>query len=141
MEITYENLKSLIVEEIWTDNQVKIKFQAKNQEQALESYGMAMPDQEEIMKKMQKEIAKMAGANMAVSAGANALGNMAGIPGAGSMIGSAATQMGVGYQMDMQKMMQVELTDDVKQKTIVNAFMALQAYYKYEAGEWSYVGV
>jgi hypothetical protein len=76
MEITYENLKSLIVEEIWTNNQVKIKFKAKNQEQALESFGMAMPDQEEIMKKMQKEIAKMAGTNMAISTGANALCNL-----------------------------------------------------------------
>jgi hypothetical protein len=139
MEITYENLKSLIVEEIWTDNQVKIKFQAKNQEHALESYGMAMPDQEEMMKKMQKEIAKMTGANMAVSTGANVLGNLTGIPGAGSLIGSAASEMGVGYQMDMQKMMQVDLTDEVKQKTVVNAFAALQTYYKFEGGEWSYV--
>ncbi|MDD3741532.1 MAG: hypothetical protein PHH30_09845, partial [Bacteroidales bacterium] len=106
MEITYEILKSLIVEEIWTENQVKIKFQAKNQERALESFGMAVPDQEEMMKKMQKEIAKMAGTNMAVSSGANALGNLTGIPGAGSMIGRAASEMGVGYQMDMQKMMQ-----------------------------------
>jgi hypothetical protein len=141
MEITYESIKSLIVEETWTGNQVKIKIQAKNQEQPLETYGMAMASQEEIMKKMNAEMAKMAGSNMAVSAGANALGNLAGIPGAGSLIGSAATQMGVGYQMDMEKIMQVELTDEVKKQTVVNAFSALQMYYKFENGEWVYVQV
>jgi D-hexose-6-phosphate mutarotase len=56
------------------------------------------------------------------------------------VIGSKASQMGVGYQMDMEKMMQVELTDELKQKTVVNAFSALQTYYKYEAGEWVFVG-
>mgnify|MGYP001207860302 CR=1 FL=1 len=136
MEITYDSIKTLIVEETWTGNQVKIKIQAKNQEQPLETYGMATASQEEIMKKMNAEIAKMSGSSMAVSTGANALGNIAGIPGAGSLIGSAATQMGVGYKMDMEKIMQVELTDEVKKQTVVNAFAGLQMYYKFENGEW-----
>ncbi len=139
MEITYESIQSLIKEEAWTGNQLKLKIQAKNQEQPLETYGTAMPSQEEIMKKMNAEMAKMAGSNMAVSAGASALGSLTGMAGAGSMIGSAASQMGVGYQMDMEKIMQVELTDELKKQTVVNAFATLQMYYKFENGEWVYV--
>jgi hypothetical protein len=139
MELTYESIKSIIQEETWNGNQVNLKFKASNQEQALETIGIAMPDQEEMMKKMKIEMAKMAGTNMAVSTGANALGNLAGIPGAGSAISSAASQMGVGYQMDMEKMMQVDLTEEVKQKTILNAFAALQMYYENRDGEWFFV--
>ena len=138
MEINYESIQNLIVEETWTGNQVKIKIQAKNQDQPLETYGVAMPSQEEIEKKMKVEMAKMAGSNIAVSTGASALGSLAGIPGIGSIVGSAASQMGVGHQMDMEKIMQVELTDKVKRQTIVNAFTALQMYYKFENGEWEY---
>lgn len=141
MEITYESIQSLIKEETWTGNQLKLKIQAKNQEQPIETYGTAMPSQEEMMKKMNAEMAKMAGSNMAVSTGASALGNLAGIPGVGSLVGSAATQMGVGYQMDMEKVMHVELTDEVKKQTAVNAFAALQMYYKFENGEWVFVQV
>ena len=139
MELTYESIKSIIQEEVWNGNQVNLKFKANNQEQALETMGIAMPDQEEMMRKMKVEMAKMAGTNMAVSTGANALGNLAGIPGAGSALSSAASQMGIGYQMDMEKMMQVDLTEEVKQKTIVNAFAALQMYYENRDGEWFFV--
>ncbi|MDD4149101.1 MAG: hypothetical protein PHE33_03650, partial [Bacteroidales bacterium] len=66
---------------------------------------------------------------------------LAGIPGVGNIVGSAASQMGVGYQMDMEKIMQVELTDEVKKQTIVKAFATLQAYYKFEGGEWVYTQV
>ena len=141
MELTYESIKNLIVEETWTGNQVKIKIQAKNQEQPIETVGVAMPSEEDVAKKMKLEMAKMAGSNIAVSAGANALGGLAGLSGVGHIVGSAASQMGVGYQMDMEKIMQVELTDEVKKQTILKAFTTLQAYYKFEDGEWIYAPV
>ncbi len=139
MEITYESIKPLVIEETWNGNQVSLQFKANNQEQAMQTIGVAMPDQEEMMKQMQKEMAKMTGKSMAVSAGANALGNLTGIPGLGSAMSSAASHTNVGNKMDMDKMMNVELTEEVKQKTIVDAFKNLQMYFEYKDGEWLYV--
>ncbi|MBC7865456.1 MAG: hypothetical protein IAF38_20950 [Bacteroidia bacterium] len=138
METTYESIKSLIVTEEWTENRVALKFKAKNQEQPIETMGMAMPSQEEIMKKIAIETAKSAAASTAINTGANALGALTGIGGAGGLISSAANQAGVGYQMDMAKIMQVEMTDAVKQQTVLNAFMGLAAYYHFENGDWVY---
>jgi hypothetical protein len=138
MEITFDSIKSLIVEEQWTGNQVALKFKAPNQEQPLQTMGIAMPDQEELMKKMTGEIAKSAASNMAINAGANALGNLAGISGLGSVAGSAAQQAGLGYQMDVSKLMQTEVTEKVRQQTIVNAFTGLSMFYTFENNQWLY---
>jgi hypothetical protein len=138
MEITYESIKNLIVEESWTGNQVNLKFKAKNQDQAIETIGIAMPNQEEMMKKMAAEMAKVAASNAAVSTAGNALGNLTGIAGAGSAISGMASQANIGYQMDPMAMMQVDLTDEVKQTTIVNAFHGLANFYQFENGEWMF---
>ncbi|MBK9191022.1 MAG: hypothetical protein IPM77_05605 [Crocinitomicaceae bacterium] len=50
METTFENIKSLIVSEVWEGNQVKVKFKASNQNDPIETMGIAMPTQEEIKK-------------------------------------------------------------------------------------------
>ncbi len=76
MEITYESIKSLIKSEVWEGNKVKLKFQANDQSQPIETMGMAMPDQEEMMKKMMAEVAKSTASSMAINTGANALGGM-----------------------------------------------------------------
>jgi hypothetical protein len=102
----------------------------------METIGIAMPDQEGMINIMKVEMAKMTASNIAVSTGANALGNLVGFLGAGSIASSATSQMGVGYQMDIDKMMQVNLTDEVKQQTIVNAFTPLQMYFEYKNGKW-----
>lgn len=138
MEPTYESIKSLIVKEEWNDNMVSLEFKASNQDQPLQTMGVAMPNQEDMMKKMTGEIAKSAASNMAISSAGNALGNLAGIPGMGSALGSAANQMGVGYQMDANKLMQVDLTDEVKQQTVLNAFKTLIGFYEYSNNEWLY---
>jgi hypothetical protein len=98
--------------------------------------GVAMPNQDDIMKKMTGEIAKTMASNIAINAGANALGNLAGIGGAGAMIGGAASKAGVGYQMDTGKLMQTEVTEEVRQETIVNAFKNFAAYYSYDNNQW-----
>ncbi|HBS86162.1 MAG: hypothetical protein A2W91_07600 [Bacteroidetes bacterium GWF2_38_335] len=138
MEPTYESIKSILIEEVWTGNQVKIKIKASNQDQPIETIGIAMGNQEEMMKKMNAEIAKMMASGMAVGAASSALGNLTGVPGAGSLIGSAASHAGVGYQMDASKMMQVDLTDDLKKETVVNAFKNLMSMYVFENGQWVY---
>lgn len=136
MEITFESIKSLIVEETWNNNMVTLKFKASNQETPMETMGVAMPNQDDIMKKMTGEIAKSMASNIAINAGANALGNLAGVAGAGAMIGSAANQAGLGYQMDTSKLMQTEVTEEVRQQTIVNAFKNFAAFYTFENNVW-----
>jgi hypothetical protein len=138
MEPTFESIKSLIVSETWEGNQVKVKFKAHNQTDPIESMGIAMPSQEEIQKRIAIEMAKSTASSMAVNTGANALGKLTGIGGMGNAIGSAASNAGVGYQMDPAKLMHVDLTDQVKQDTILNAFRALTMYYQFENNAWSY---
>lgn len=137
MEIKFDDIKNLIVSETWEGNQVKVKFKASNQQEAIETMGVAMPSAEEIQKRAMMQAAKSAGTNMAISASANALGNLAGVSGMGSVASSAASSMGVG-QMNMDSLMHVDLTDDVKQNTILNAFRGLQMYYVFENGSWVY---
>jgi len=138
MEIKFESIKSLIVEETWNNNMVTLKFKASNQETPMETIGVAMPNQDDIMKKMTGEIAKTMASNAAINAGASALGNLTGIAGAGSLIGSAAANAGLGYQMDTGKLMQTEITEEVRQQTIVNAFRNFVAFYTFENNEWLY---
>jgi hypothetical protein len=141
MEPTYENIKPLIIEEIWDTtqiNQVKVKFKAINQNEPIESMGMAMEDPEVMQKKMNAEIAKMMASGAAVGVASNTLGSLTGVPGAGSAISSAASMAGVGYQMDPSKFMIPEMTPERKQKTVVDAFKNLATYYVWENGNWTY---
>lgn len=137
MEVKYESIKSLIVSEAWEGNQVKVKFKATNQTDPIETMGIAMPSPEEIQKRAMMGAAKAAGTGMAISAGGNALGNLVGVSGLGSAANSAASAAGVG-QMDVNSLMYVELTDEVKQRTITNAFAGLAMYYQFENNQWVY---
>lgn len=137
MEPTFESIKSILVSEVWEGNQVKLKFKASNQADPIETMGVAMPSPEEIQKRAMMGAAKSAATGMAVSAGANALGNLAGVGGMGSIASSAASSAGLG-QMDVNSLMHVDLTDEVKQRTIMNAFAGLSMYYQFENNQWVY---
>lgn len=136
MELTFDQIKPILVEENWEGNQVKLKFKAENQEQAIETMGIAMPNQEEMMKKLMAEMAKSTATNMAINSAASSLGNLAGI--GGGVASSLASQAGLGYQMDPNTLMQVELTDEVKKQTILNAFTGLQMFYELKDNKWHY---
>lgn len=137
MEPTYENIKPIIIEEIWTDQTVNFKLQAANQNEPIATMGMAMVDPEEMNKRIAAETAKMMAAGAATGMAANALGTATGVE--GGIINSAASMAGVGYQMDMAAVMKVDMTDDVKKKVVVDAFKHMLIYYKYENGTWVYV--
>lgn len=137
MELKYDDIKNLVVSENWEGNQVKVKFKASNQNEGIETLAVAMPSAEEIQKRAMMQAAKSAGTNIAISAGANALGNLAGVGGMGSVASSAAGAMGVG-QINMDNLMHVDLTDEVKQNTILNAFRGLQMYFVFDNGQWVY---
>ena len=138
MEPTFESIKSLIVHEEWKDNQVTLKFKAANLDQPLDTLGFVAIDQAELNKKLMAEVAKSTASGMAVGAGANMLGNLTGVAGAGSAIGSAASSAGVGYQMDASKLMNTNVTEDVRQQTILAAFKHLNMFYHFENGAWVY---
>ncbi len=137
MEPTYENIKPIIIEEIWTDQTVNFKVQAANQKEPIASMGMAMVDPEEMNKRIAAETAKMMAVGVGTGMAANALGTATGV--GGGLINSAASAAGVGYQMDMAKVMKVDMTDEVKKKVVVDAFRHLMMYYVYENGTWTYV--
>lgn len=137
MEPTYENIKPLIVEEIWTDQTVNFKLKASNQNEPIASMGMAMVDPEEMNKRIAAETAKMVAVGVGTGMAANALGTATGV--GGGLINSAVSAAGLGPQMDMAKIMKVDMTDEVKKKVVVDAFKNMMMYYKYENGEWLYV--
>jgi hypothetical protein len=137
MEPTYENIKPLIIEEIWTDQTVNFKLQAANQKEPIATMGMAMVDPEVMNKRLAAETAKMMAAGAATGMAANALGTATGV--GGGIINSAASMAGVGYQIDMAAVMKVDMTDEVKKKLVVDTFKHMMIYYVWENGAWVYV--
>lgn len=137
MEPTYENIKPLIIEEIWSENTVNFKVQASNQKEPIATMGMAMVEPEEMNKRIAAETAKMMAVGTATGMAGNAIGTLTGV--GGSVINSAASAAGMGYQMDMAKIMKPDMTDELKKKTVVDAFKHLSMYYTYENGAWTYV--
>lgn len=137
MEPTYENIKPIIIEEIWTENTVNFKVQASNQKEPIATMGMAMVDPEEMNKRIAAETAKMMAVGTATGMAGNAIGSLTGV--GGSVVNSVASAAGVGYQMDMAKIMKPDMTDELKKKTVVDAFKHLAMYYTYENGSWVYV--
>jgi hypothetical protein len=116
---------------------VNFKVQAANQKEPIASMGMAMVDPEEMNKRIAAETAKMMAVGVGTGMAASAIGSATGV--GGGIVNSAASMAGVGYQMDMAKVMKVDMTDEVKKKVVVDAFRSLMMYYVYENGAWVYV--
>ena len=140
MEITYDNIKSLIVSQEEDGMMIKLKFKAENQDTPMETLAVVMPDQDEIMKNAMKQAGKgaaiSAGTNMAASALGSAIGGVGAsiARSAGQVAGSAAASK----SMNMDKIMNTDMTDEKKQTAIVTAFSHLQMYYKWDGTKWNY---
>ena len=140
MEITYENIKALIVSQEQDGMMIKLKFQAEGQETPLETVAVVTPDQDEIMKNAMKQAGKAAAVNTGINMASGAIGGLIGGVGgqaaraAGSMAGSAASSKA----MNMDKIMSTEVTDEKTQAAIVTAFGHLSMYYKWENEKWVY---
>ncbi len=144
MEVTYDNIKSLIQSEILEGQQVTIKFKAHNQDHAIETIGIVMPDQDEIMKMALKNAAMQGAANMAVGSASNALGAMLG-GAAGSMVSGAINSAGAqatAGMFDPSALLKTEVTPEKQQTAVLNAFIGLQNFYKFnpELNIWEYTG-
>jgi hypothetical protein len=140
MEITYASIKPLIVSEEIDGMMIKLKFQAEGQETPLETVAVVTPDQEEIMRKAMMQAGKAAAINTGASMASSALGNAIG--GIGGSIASTAGSMAGSHlasqSMNMDSIMQTDMTDEKKQAAIVQAFSYFQMYYAWDGAQWKY---
>ena len=139
MEITYENIKPLIVSEEDDGMMIKIKFQAEGQATPLETIAVVTPDIDEIKKNAMKAAAVSTGASMGLNAATSALGRVLG--GIGGTLarraGRVASSAVAANAMNPSKLM--NSGDPAKREAaIVLAFTAFAPYYRWENDKWIY---
>jgi hypothetical protein len=140
MNYTYKDIEPLIVSREVEGTMIKLKFQAPNQNEPIDSMAVVTPSQEEIMAKVKKQTAK----TMAVSAGAGVAGSVLGsmIGGvAGSAVSSGASMAGSAassQMMNSDDLMAVDMTEEKMQEAIVNAFAGMSPYYSLNNGVWEF---
>jgi hypothetical protein len=135
MEVNYEKIKPIIVSETLEGTQMKVKFKAQGQDDAIESVGMMIADQEQMMKGMKKTVVKSAATNVAFGALGTFIRSMfGGVAGhaAGSAV-NAAGGVAASKVADPNKMMQVEDTPENRQKAVLNAFQSVSSLYEWDA--------
>lgn len=140
MEITYASIKPLIVSQEQDGMMIKIKFQAEGQETPLETVAVVTPDQDEIMKNAMKQAGKAAAVSTGINMASGALGGLVGGVGGQAVraAGNAAGSAAASKSMNMDKIMNTEVTDEKTQQAIVTAFGHLSMYYKWENEKWVY---
>lgn len=140
MEITYASIKPLIVSEEIDGIMIKLKFQAEGQETPLETVAVVTPDQAEMMRNAMMQAGKSAAINTGASMASSMLGNAIG--GLGGSIASTAGSMAGSHvasqSMNMDSIMQTDMSDEKKQAAIVQAFSYFQMYYTWDGAKWQY---
>ncbi len=135
MEVNYEKIKPIIVSETLEGTQMKVKFKAQGQDDAIESVGMMIADQEQMMKGMKKTVVKSAATNIVfatISRFTRSLFGGIGGYAAGSAV-DAAGGMAASKVADPNKMMQVEDTPENRQKAVLIAFQSVSSLYEWDA--------
>ena len=135
MEITYANIKSLIRKEtVVGGNQIQLEFQANNQAAPLATVAVIIPDQKEIKKNVAKQAVKGAVKSTLI----NQLFNLIGIRGIGRSVARTVTDN--SFNKQTSSMMKTEITQEKKEKTIVEAFKPFATMYKFndQTSEWEY---
>lgn len=138
MEITYKMIKPLIKkEELINGNQINLEFCANNQKVATQTVALIIAEQGEITKNATKQVVKGAVKSTLISQVLNLIG-LGGIE--RSMVKSTANGISNKNQ-DSTGMLKTEITQEKKEKAIVDAFKNLMAMYKYneEKFEWELV--
>jgi hypothetical protein len=141
MEITFESIKPIVHHYEVEGQMVKVKFKAANQEQPIETMAYVAPDQDQMMAEIQKQMGKSMAAGMAVNTAGSLLGNAIGGL-AGDLVneaGSAAASNAASAAFDVNKITQVEMSEQRVQQAIVQAFGYLKTYYQFESGQWKFV--
>ena len=135
MEITYESIKSLIKkEELVAGNQIHLEFCAKNQDNPIPTVAIIMADPNEMKKNIAKQMAKNTAKNVAI----NQIGGLIG--GIGGKLFKTAGKKVANKNQDPMAMMKTDITQEKKEKAIVDAFKNLISMYKFneQTSEWEY---
>lgn len=140
MEITYDNLKSILLSEKLEGNVLKCQFKAANQDTPVEAQFVFVPDEKDVMVNAGKQAVKRSFFSSIVSVFSGAASSAAGGGMAGGAVGSAvsATSHGVyNAQEDPNALTKINITDEKRKQGVVNAFKNVQSMYIYENGTWS----
>ncbi len=138
MELTYEKIKSLIKkEELQAGNQIHLEFCADNQQDPISTVAVIIPDQTEMKKNMTKQVVKETVKSTLITQ----LLNLIGIRGVGRSLARSATDKIAGKQDMSSGMMKTEITEEKKQKAIVDAFKPFASMYQFneQNSEWEYI--
>jgi len=137
MNITYDLIKPLIKKEALFDgNQIHLEFCAKNQEKALATIAVIIPDQNKIKKNVSKQVLVESLKNTII----NKILNMLGLGSlARNFIRSSVNDV-ISEKTNSAEIMKTKITKENKEKTIVDAFMNVKAMYNYneQTEEWEY---
>lgn len=136
MEITYENIRSIIVKEAIQGNQIQLEFKAKNQDIPFPTIAVVVPNTKDITKNVGKEMVKSTVKRGVINGLLNAIG-------LGGLLGSAARS--AAYQVSNKRsssnnMANQKITEEDKQKAIIEAFKPFESMYNYneQTHEWEY---
>jgi hypothetical protein len=140
MEITYDSIKSLIVEEKLDGQQVHVAFKAPGQEAPISAMSVIMPDQSEMMKNVGKTAVKQGAKSGIISMLSRFVGGLVGGT-AGSIASSATSQVAhtaTNNPNAGQDVLKTKITPEKQQKAVVDAFKTVQNFFTFdsETNQW-----
>jgi hypothetical protein len=140
MEITYDSIKTLIVEEKLEGQQVQVAFKAPGQDSPISAIAMIMPDQKEIMKNVGKSAVKQGAKSGLIGMLSRFVGGLIGGT-AGSLASSATSQVAHAATTNPnagQEVLKTTITPEKQQNAVVEAFKSVQAFYTFdeETRQW-----
>jgi len=135
MGYTYEQIRPLIKKEELEGQQMKVSFQAIDQEAPIDAIGVMIPEKSDMMKNVAKSAVKQSIFSTIIRSISGLVGGAIG-GAAGSAARSATSQVGYAAARstnDSSSMMQVKDTPENRQKAVVSAFESVAAFYEYDA--------
>lgn len=138
MIVTYESIKPLIKNEnLVGGNQLHVSFQSEHMAAPIQSVGMMMADQDEMMKNVRNQAIKQGIFSSIISGLSRLLGGLIGGVG-GSIASSTASTVGYSMTSGSGNMMDAKDTPENRQKAAVAAFQSVQTYFEYDVhtGFW-----
>jgi len=134
MSYTYEQIKPIIEKEELDGHQMKVSFRATGQDTAIESVGVMMADQKEIMKNAGKSAVKQSLFSSAIRWVSGLVGGAVG-GAAGSAAYSATSSVGhaASRSQTSGNMAQAKDTPENRQKAVVAAFQSVASFYEFDS--------
>ncbi len=135
MEITYEIIKPLIKRaDLVNGNQIQLEFCATNQDTPISTVAVIVPEKNEIVKNATKQVVKRTIINTLLNQFSRLFGSVG-----GSLVSSVGRSV-VNQNQNTSAFTQTEITQEKREKAIVDAFKSLKAMYKFneQSSLWEY---